>query len=345
MLVESSKIITTEESRTYLQGIKLTWKCKLIPQIRLEKPAVLTLLGSHHVLSSYETRTEILFISVWNSTYEHPVEREKITDNRGCYKYTYDHTTQSFCGKTSNQRYKHRFQTLMSPVVFLMRSGNSPVLRGAGKRFRQLNSSDSSTHLKNSLPLRFWTRSKGGSAVPDMHHHECVCACHLALSYKQGPEHHRNSDAAISHSSPFSLLINKPKAAHILHSRRGLSLGAHMKALWLCFALACFQCQTASGLPRRIPQTPAPGGEPAGLQAAHILAAQGPTLRLSVRVREDPPSTVRWMASLLRVCFAGELWQGLALSGGCALCACHPAARAPGNGGTGSQTCLFGPEC
>lgn len=156
--------------------------------------------------------------------------------------------------------------------MFLMHSRNSPVLREAGKKgFKQLNSSDSSKNLNNSLLFRFWTRSKGGSEVPKIRHHECVCACHLALSYKQGTEHHRNSDVATSHGSPFSFFINKPKAARILYSHCGLSSGAHMKALWLCFALACFQCQTASRLPKRIPQTPALGGEPAGSHAARSL--------------------------------------------------------------------------
>lgn len=63
-----------------------------------------------------------------------------------------------------------------------------------------------------------------------MRHYKCVCACYLAVSYKQGTEHHRNSDVDISHSSPFPLLVNKPKAVRILYSCRSLSSGAHMKA-------------------------------------------------------------------------------------------------------------------
>lgn len=33
------------------------------------------------------------------------LEEGEITENRGCYRYTYDHTTQSFCGKTSTHKH------------------------------------------------------------------------------------------------------------------------------------------------------------------------------------------------------------------------------------------------
>lgn len=59
------------------------------------------------------------------------LEEGEITDKRGCYRDTYDQTIQSFCGKTSTQRYKHGFRMLILPVMFLMQSRNSPVLREA----------------------------------------------------------------------------------------------------------------------------------------------------------------------------------------------------------------------
>lgn len=184
-----------------------------------------------------------------------------------------------------------------------------------------------------------------------------VCTRHLALSYKPGTEQHRNSDVAISHSSPFSLLVNKPKAARVLYSRPGLSSGAHMKALWLCFALACFQRQTASGLPKHIPQTPALGGEPAGSHAAHsprlAHAPAGPLCRarpsgcLPGQGRPLSDCTIRsdQGQALLRACFAGERRRGPAWAGGYAPHACFRAAWAPGKGGTHSQSCLFESRC
>lgn len=139
----------------------------------------------------------------------------------------------------------------------------------------------------------------------------------------------RNSDVAISHSSPFSLLVNKPKAVRLLYSRPGLSSGAHMKALWLCFALVCFQCQTASGLPKRIPRAPAPGGQPAGLGEAR------PGARPGTAEQGRPSVSVQWMARPL----------GLLVSGGYAPYTCPGAAGARGNGSTCSQSCFFDSGC
>lgn len=59
-----------------------------------------------------------------------PLEKGKITENRS-YRNSYDHTTQSFCGKASTQKYKHGCQTLIPPVRFPMCARDSPKLRGA----------------------------------------------------------------------------------------------------------------------------------------------------------------------------------------------------------------------
>lgn len=132
-----------------------------------------------------------------------------------------------------------------------------------------------------------------------------VCARHLALSYKQGTAHRRNNDTAISHSSPFPLLVNKPKAVHILYSCHSLSSGAHMKGLGLCFALACFQCQTDSGLPKHTRQPPALGGQPVGSHAARSLGLARPPGHLSGQGRPLSDCAVSDKTPL-SVCFAGE---------------------------------------
>jgi len=73
-----------------------------------------------------------------------PLEEGKITESRGGYRYTYDHVTQSFCNKTSTQRYKHGFQTLILPVMFLTCSRNPLELREANRRGRGREGSNSS---------------------------------------------------------------------------------------------------------------------------------------------------------------------------------------------------------
>lgn len=168
-----------------------------------------------------------------------------------------------------------------------------------------------------------------------------VCARHLALSYKQGTAHCRNNDAAISHSSPFPLLVNKPKAVHILYSCRSLSSGAHMKALGLCFALACFQCQTDSGLPQHTPQTPALGGQPAGSHAACSLGLTQPLGCLPCRAREDPSLSVRSVTRPPKgvLCWGALTGCGIIEGTRSAPCTCLQVAGAPGNGGARSQSC------
>lgn len=137
-----------------------------------------------------------------------------------------------------------------------------------------------------------------------MHHHECVCACHLALSYKQGTEHHRNSDAAISHSSPFSLLINKTKAACILYSCRGLSLGAHMKESALTvFCISLPPMPNSLWTPQAHTANPCSGRGASGVAGSPQLGCTGSNLRLSVRSGKTP----LWLC---------DGWQA---SSGCAL--------------------------
>lgn len=116
----------------------------------------------------------------------------------------------------------------------------------------------------------------------------------------------RNSDAAISHSSPFSLLVNKPGAVCILYSRPGLSSAAHMKALWLCFALACFQCQTAPGSPGAHwkPQL-WEGGSGA-------VWARGEGLSQGWQHSWDPPDG-QWMARLWAHCYLQDTLPAPAL--------------------------------
>lgn len=96
--MESSKIITTEDSSTYLQGIKLIWECKLNSQSLDRKarssytPGLIQCTNLAKVL--WNNKRNIFW--VWNSTYEHVSKRGKVADYRGCYKYSYDHTMQIF---------------------------------------------------------------------------------------------------------------------------------------------------------------------------------------------------------------------------------------------------------
>lgn len=148
-----------------------------------------------------------------------------------------------------------------------------------------------------------------------MHHHECVCARHLALPYKQGTEHHRNSDVAISHSSPFSLLVNKPKAACILYKPPWPLLRSSHESALTVFCINLLPVPNSPRTPKAhttkpcsgrgasgVARSPQPGPGPGACRPA----AQRPTLRLSARAGKTPLQLYDQWQALLRVCFAGE---------------------------------------